>query len=89
MCCISEAKNTYVKDWYIKKYPNDEIGQNLKDNINFYDLFYALDNYQNIYEFAGIDDSIIRERLFEKLSEIMKCEYDEVYDQWMLAKRYH
>lgn len=89
MCCITEAKNTYIKDWYTKKYPDDELGQNLKDNINFYDLFNALDNYQDIYEFAGIDDSIIRERLFEKLSEIMKCEYDEVYEQWMLAKRYN
>ncbi len=86
---ISEAKNIYIKDWYTKKYPDDELGQNLKDNLNFYDLFEALDDYKDIYKFAGIDDSLIRERLFEKLSEIMGCDYDEVFDQWMLAKRYH
>lgn len=85
ICSIEEAENTYIKDWYTKEYPEDEWGQKLKGNLSFYDLFEALDNYQDIYEFAGIDDSIIRERLFEKLSEIMGCEYDEVYNQWMLG----
>ena len=89
MCCISEAKNTYVKDWYTKKYPADKLGKNLKDNINFYDLFDALDNYQDIYEFAGIEDSIIRERLFEKLSEIMGCDYDEIFHQWISRQQYN
>ncbi len=82
-----EAKNTDIKNWYIKEYPTDELGQELKDNLSFYDLFEALDSYKDIYEFFGIDDSLVRERLFEKLSKIMKCDYDEIYSQWLLSKK--
>ena len=28
-----EAKNTDIKNWYIKEYPTDELGQELKDNL--------------------------------------------------------
>ena len=80
-----EAKSTYLKDWYKKAYPDDEIGEQLKENLSFYDLFKALDNYEDVYEFAGIEDSIIRERLFEKLSKIMRCDYDVIYYQWLQA----
>lgn len=78
-----EAKSIEIKDWYTKEYPDDEMGQKLKDDLDFYDLFDALDNYKDIYEFVGVDDSLVRERVFEKLSEIMKCDYDYIFDQWM------
>ena len=82
-----EAKNTDIKNWYIEEYPTDELGQELKDNLSFYDLFEALDSYKDIYEFIGVDDSLVRERLFEKLSKIMKCDYDEIFSQWLLSKK--
>ena len=89
MCCISEAKNTYINDWYTKKYPTDEMGQELKDNLSFYDLFEALDSHEEIYEKFGINDTLVRERLFEKLSKIMKCDYDEIYDQWLSGNKHN
>ena len=80
---FSKAKETFIKEWYIKEYPTDELGQNLTDNVNFYDLIKTLENCEDMYEFVGESDSIIRERLFEKLSEILECSYDEIYFQYL------
>ena len=39
-----EALNTFIKDWYIKTYPTDEVGEELNRSATFYDLFEALEN---------------------------------------------
>lgn len=75
--------NTKIKDWYTTTYPTDELGQKLTENKTFYDLFEALDFHQDIYEMFGIDDSLIRERLFEKLAKLMDCDYEYIYNQWL------
>ncbi len=49
-------------------------------------MFNTLDNYESVYDFIGVYDSVIRERLFSMLSVIMDVEYDYIYDQWMLCK---
>lgn len=80
---MNANKNTNIKEWYTKTFADDELGENLTEGKTFYDLFYALDRYHNIYEEFGIDDSLVRERLFEELSSIMGVDYDEIYEQWM------
>ena len=81
---FSKAKETFIKEWYIKEYPNDELGQNLDDSVNFYDLIKTLENCEDVYKLMSEEaDSIIRERLFGKLSEILECDYDEIYYQWL------
>lgn len=77
-----EATSTTIKDWYLKTYPADKLVEELNGRATFYDLFEALDYHQDIYNLFGIGDSIIRERIFEKLSEIMECSYEEIYNQW-------
>lgn len=79
----NEALNTFLKDWYTKTYPDDKLGEKLNSRATFYDLFEALDNYQDIYNLFGIEDSIVRERIFEKLAEIMECPHEEIYNQWL------
>lgn len=74
-----------IKKWYLENYANDTLGKELKDNVTFNDLFYALDRYKDIYETLGDIDSLVRERVFEKLAEIMQVDYDYIYDQWLLA----
>lgn len=78
-------ENINIKQWYIKEYPDDELGEQLKDDITFYDLFRCLDMYHDVYEFLGVDDSIVRERAFIQLSKIMNCDYDYTYEQWLKA----
>ena len=75
-----------IKEWYCETYPTDDMGVELYDDITFYDLFETLDRYKNVYDFIGVGDSIIRERLFAKLAEIMGVDYEYVYEQWLKEK---
>jgi hypothetical protein len=43
----------------------------------------TLSNCHCVYEYLYVYDSIIRERLFEKLSEILNCEYEVIYQRWL------
>lgn len=81
-----ENEKSLVKEWYIKEYSTDDLGQEINEEITFYDIFYALDRYNDIYEVLGVEDSAIRERVFRKLADIMKVEYNYIYEQWLLCK---
>lgn len=81
-----ENEKTLVKDWYIKEYTTDELGQEINEKITFYDIFYALDRYKNIYEVLGVGDSLVRERVFKKLANIMRVDYNYIYEQWLLCE---
>jgi len=72
-----------IKQFYLENYPTDELGIELKDDTNFTGLLNELFTNNDVYGYIGVGDSIIRERLFEKLSEILKCSYDYVYDLWL------
>jgi len=72
-----------IKQFYLENYPTDELGIELKDDTNFTGLLNELITNNDIYGYIGVGDSIIRERLFMELSEILKCSYDYVYDLWL------
>jgi hypothetical protein len=74
-----------IREWYLETYPTDELGLEINESVTFDGLFTVLDTYGDVYEFIGVSDSLMRERLFEKLSEIMGVTYDEVYSQWLMA----
>lgn len=73
-----------VKEWYRGEYSTDDLVEEIKDTVTFKDVFEALDNYEDIYEVIvnGID-SIVRERIFNKLATLMEVDYDYIYDQWL------
>ena len=77
----SGKKNT-IKDWYIKNYPTDDLGEEIND-ATFNDLMTALNDGVNVYSVIGVDDSVVRERLFEHLAEINGVEYNNIYDKWL------
>ena len=79
------TKDTSIKDWYIRAYPTDELGEEMNEKITFEDLFFVLDNGKSVYDNLGVFDSIIRERVFSKLAEIMQVNYDYIYNQWLNA----
>ena len=80
-----ENEKNKVKEWYLKEYNTDELGKEINEEITFYDIFYALDRYKDIYEILGVEDSMVRERVFQKLADIMKVEYNYIYEQWLLC----
>ena len=72
-----------IKQFYLENYPTDELGIELKDDTNFTGLLNELITNNDVYGYIGVGDSIIRERVFMELSEILKCSYDYVYDLWL------
>jgi len=37
----------------------------------------------DVYRYIGVSDSVIRERLFERLAEELEVSYDYVYNLWL------
>jgi len=71
-----------VRDWYKETYPTDDMGDEIDDYVSFSHIFHCLDSYDDIYQYIP-GDSVIRERVFEKLAELMGVDYDYVYDQYL------
>lgn len=80
---VEHTEDTLVKEWYQEMYPTDDLGERINDDITFYDVFECLDNYGNIYDFLGVGDSVVRERVFNELAQIMGVDYDYIYEQWL------
>jgi len=72
-----------IKEFYLENYPTDDLGIELNNNANFTGLLNELFNGGDVYDYIGVGDSIIRERLFEKLSNILSTSYDYVYNLWL------
>lgn len=68
-----------IKEYYTTTFP-DELGLEINPNATFLGL---IRDIGDVYEYIGVVDSIIRERLFERIAEIMECSYDEIYNLWL------
>lgn len=67
-------------------FPEDtEIAQDIRPNATFWGCLRCLDDYGDIYLYlmGNNGDSIVRERVFAKLADIMGEDYGYIYDQWM------
>ena len=75
--------NMNIREFYVKNYPSDDMGSGINPEATFDGLAKTLSNCHDVYEYLYVYDSIIRERLFEKLSEILNCEYEVIYQRWL------
>ena len=75
-----------IRDWYISAYPDDDLGTNLSD-ITFHDLHTGISQGLDVYDHIGVGDSIVRERLFDRLAELKSVSYDTIYDMWLNGTR--
>jgi len=81
-------EQTEVRAYYMDKYATDELGAEMRRGVTFKDVFNTLDNRACVYDLLNVHDSLVRERVFEALSEIMKCEYDYIFSQWLRRTAY-
>ena len=73
-----------IKDFYLNTYPTDELGVELIETATFVGLLDILhNNTKDVYDYIGVGDSIVRERVFERLAEILEMPYDYVYNLWL------
>jgi hypothetical protein len=80
---LKTTKQSEIKTWYLTTYSDDKQGVNIKWNITFEQAYNCLKSKEDFYEFIGIDDSVIRERIFMKISELYKVDYSVIYNQWL------
>ena len=73
---------TKVKDWYLRKY-TDKEGEKINPRATFGGLLGAMCDGKEPYEYLGVSDSLIRERVFTKLAELLRQPYDYVYNLWL------
>lgn len=75
---IGEARGEFFK------YDIEEDPAFAEKPITFETYFTVLDNHGDVYDLMGsAADSIVRERIFEQLADIIGESYDYIYDQWM------
>jgi len=77
-------KNESIKSWYLSSFPTDELGKDINSNITFQNALDCLLNREDMYEFIGVFDSIVRERIFHELS-VRFDSYDVIYSLWLSA----
>ena len=77
---------TKIKDFYKNAYPTDRIWKELNPEATFQGLLDCLDCHNNVYSYINVYDIIVRERLFEHLSNIMGVDYNYIYEQWLLEE---
>lgn len=75
-----------IKAFYIACFNDDEGGQELKA-VTFGELLQSLKNGVDVYSFTGACDSIVRERLFILLANILDKKYSYIYDLWLHNNR--
>ena len=72
-----------IREFYLSTYPSDDLGCEIDPEATFEGLWDELEARGCAYSYIGVGDSIVRERCFERLSEIAEVDYNTVYDLWM------
>ena len=72
-----------LKKFYIENYPTDSLAISMNGSTTFDDLFDALVIGKDVYYVIGVQDSLIRGRLFLELSRQQGCDYVEIYKMWL------
>lgn len=73
-----------IRNYYVNEFPSDELGLEIDPKANFESLWFAI-RCGMVYEYIGVFDSVIRERVFEKLSQLTGHTYDYIYQEWSNA----
>lgn len=73
-----------IKEFYCEAFPTDELGAEINPKANFESLWIVIRGGL-FYEYIGVFDSVVRERVFEKFSELTGHDYDYIYNEWINA----
>lgn len=82
-------KRVNIKKWYKATYPGDPIINKINNKIDFLDIVDLLTNSYNIYDFLGVYDSLLRERIFKQLviySDDLNS-YDDFYNLFLESRK--
>ena len=72
-----------IREFYLEAFPTDDLGLELNETPTFAGLLNQLIVGGDVYRYIGVSDSLVRERLFEKLAETLNVGYDYIYNLWL------
>ena len=72
-----------IREYYVENFPTDDLGLELNETPTFSGLLNQLIVNGDVYRYIGVTDSVIRERLFERLAKELEVSYDYVYNLWL------
>ena len=72
-----------LRRYYVETFPSDDMGTDINPKATFRGLYKALEEHKDVYEYIGVGDSLVRERLFSELADIKGVRYNKIYDMWM------
>ena len=79
-----ESLNSKIKAWFLKAHPEEEyFGKQLNANATFQGLYETIKNKQNVYNYIGLQDSVVREYIFQELADILHQNYQMIYKMWL------
>jgi hypothetical protein len=80
-----KAESESIRKHYINSYPTDELGSDINPKATFDGLYKVLEKGKDAYAYIGVGDSIVRERIFEKLADLKGVDYEVIYTMWLYA----
>ena len=74
-----------VKEWYKNEFSEDSIYEEINENARFSSLYASITwaGGDDFYDVLGVNDSIVRERIFTKMAEIYNTDYNDIYNKWV------
>lgn len=80
----SNSLDQKVKEYMLKKYPEEEdFIVDMPEDITFNDILNKMLQGEDIYEVIQCFDSVVREKIFQTLSDITGYDYDYFYYLWL------
>ena len=84
---VSVDLNSCVRDFYLMEYPTDDMGPSLLPDVTLKDVVNCINSGNDLYDTVGQSmDTVIRERIFSKVAELLDVDYLSVYHKWLYPK---
>ena len=77
--------NSDISAWYAAEFSDDEMKDEIYTGVSFQKLNDMLSS-NDLYSIIGVDDTVVRERCFSKLAELMQVDYSVIYEKWLNAE---
>ena len=72
-----------IKEFYNETFSSDTLGLELNPKATFLEMLNVINEGSDLYEYLGVYDSLIRERLFAEVSIRLNCSYNDIYNVWL------
>jgi len=72
-----------IRKFYMEYYPTDEMGYDISSDATWIGFLNCINTGKDIYEYIGVYDSMVRERLFDGIANLIGVPYSEIYYKWL------